>query len=269
MAYPQSTIEEIIESERAMALDGAARYGRWCTHARDAAAGLSLCVVSVELDRSDTFGRMFSLTKKHHILAFLSSLRLHKVQAMLNLRHALEAGAAAAYAIANPRVHDFVGIDPLGMMEPTKALTGRRYRWLEKSYPEPSKWIKEVRDQINAQTAQATIVSGDNTRRVEESSEAASAPFFDIEDEHLVKADLWLIGRAAIRLMDLLHHVAQDAAGREGRSILEFRSDFHETTQRLARESLALSAELRASDRYKVTMEKVAHSAKAGPGTGG
>jgi hypothetical protein len=61
--------------------------------------------------------------------------------------------------------------------------------------------------------------------------------------------DLWLVGREAIRLMDLLHHVAQDAAGREGRSILEFRSDFRQTPQGLARESLALSDELKASDR--------------------
>ena len=121
MAYPQSTLEEIVESERSMFLDGEARYGRHFKHARAATMYLSLCVVSVDHDRSDTFGRLFALMKKHHMLAFLSALRLHRVQAMLNLRQVLEAGAGAAYAIANPDVRDFVDIDAFGIMDPLKA----------------------------------------------------------------------------------------------------------------------------------------------------
>jgi hypothetical protein len=96
MAYPQSTLEEIVESERSMFLDGESRYGQHFKHARATTIYLSLCVVSVDHDRSDTFGRLFSLMKKQHTLAFLSALRLHKVQAMLNLRQVLEAGAGAA-----------------------------------------------------------------------------------------------------------------------------------------------------------------------------
>jgi hypothetical protein len=184
-------------------LNGAARYGRHYIHARGSAC-LSSCVVGVELDRTDAFGRMFSLTKKQHLLAFLSSLRLHKVQAMLDLRHALEAGAAAAYAIANPRVLDFVDVDPYGTMETSQNLTNNRYRWLDENYPEPSKWIKEVKGLINGQTAHANIISGHDTYRVEESGEAASTPYFDIEDEHDVKGDLWLIARAAIIVMGCL-----------------------------------------------------------------
>ena len=103
-----------------MFFDGEARYGRHFKHARAATTYLSLCVVSVDRDRSDTFGRLFWLMKKHHSLAFLSALRLHRVQAMLNLRQVLEAGAGAAYAIENPDVRDFVDIDAFGIMDPSE-----------------------------------------------------------------------------------------------------------------------------------------------------
>ena len=106
-----------------MIRDGEARYGRHYKHARAAAIYLTLCVESVELDRSDTFGRLSSSMKKHHTLAFLSALRLHHVQAMMNLRHVLEAGAAAAYAIANPNIEGFVDVDEFGIMDPSKDLT--------------------------------------------------------------------------------------------------------------------------------------------------
>jgi len=74
------TLEEIVESECAMFIDGEARYGRYFKHARAATMDLSLCVVSVDRDRSHTFGRLFSLMKKHHTLAFLSTLRLRDAQ---------------------------------------------------------------------------------------------------------------------------------------------------------------------------------------------
>ena len=142
---PQSTLEEIIESEQAMVLDGEARYGRLYKHARAATIYLTLCVVDVVQDRSDTFGRFFSLIKKHTMLAFLSSLRLHNVQAMMNLRQVLEAGAAAAYAIANPKVEDFIDIDEFGIMDPSQDLAKKRYRWLAENFPDASTWIKNGR----------------------------------------------------------------------------------------------------------------------------
>jgi hypothetical protein len=39
---------------------------------------------------------------QENMLALLSTLRLHKVQSMMNLRQVLESGASAAFAIANP-----------------------------------------------------------------------------------------------------------------------------------------------------------------------
>ena len=229
MAYPQSTLEEIVESERSMFLDGEARYGRHFKHARAVTMYLSLCVVSVDHDRSDTFGRLFSLMKKQHMLSFLSALRLHKVQAMLNLRQVLEAGAGAAYAIANPDVRDFVDIDAFNIMDPSQKLRGKRYRWLRQNYPDGSKRIEDIKDQINNQDAHANIVSGDAGYHAGQTADVADLPFFDIEDEYFVQADLWLISSVAIMMMDLFYGVTQCVARATGRSVLEFRPDFPNT----------------------------------------
>ena len=135
MTYPQSTLEEIVDSERTMILDAPKRYGQHYAHARATTVYLTLFVESIELDRAETFGRLLSLMKKHHTLSVFSALRLHKVQAMMNLRQVLEAGAAAAFAIANPETHHFVDIDAFGIMDPAQKLTTKRYNWLDKNYP--------------------------------------------------------------------------------------------------------------------------------------
>src|SRR5215471_8659940 len=94
MALKQPTLEEIVDSERQLVLTADERYGKYSRHARECAFFTSQCIISVALDRL-MFARFFSLMKKQLMLAFLSTLRLHKVQAMMNLRQVLEAGAAA------------------------------------------------------------------------------------------------------------------------------------------------------------------------------
>ena len=262
MAYPQQTLDEIVDSERAMVLDGEARYGRYYKHARATTFNLSCCVVSFERDRSATFGRLYALMKKQHMLAFLSALRLHNVQAMMNLRQVLEAGAAAAYAIANPKVEDFVDIDAFGIMEPTRKLTRKRYRWLDDNHPASSRSIKEKKDQINAQTAHANMVSSDRNFRVINIGKGASTPFFDIEEEDFVKIDLWLISSVAIELMDWFFGVSDDVA-RSGRFVVVFPADFQQTIRDLASESNALCAELTDTARGKAAILKIAERIRA------
>jgi hypothetical protein len=263
MAYPQSTLEEIVASERSMFLDGESRYGRHFQHARDATMYLSLCVATVEHDRSDTFGRLFSLTKKHHTLAFLSALRLHKVQAMLNLRQALEAGAGAAYAIANPDVRGFADIDAFGIMNPSKKLTEKRYRWLDENHPKASKRIEDIKKQINDQNAHANIISADATFRVGPTGDVADLPFFDAEHKDMVQTDLHVISSAAITLMDLFYGVAKDAARVTGRPVVEFRPDFSNRIAILATQSNALLDEIKGGQFFKTAMRKEEERRKA------
>jgi hypothetical protein len=250
-----ATLEDIVASERSMFLDGESRYGRHFQHARAATMYLSLCVVTVEHDRSDTFGRLFSLMKKHHTLAFLSTLRLHKVQAMLNLRQVLEAGAGAAYAIAKPDFLGFADIDQFGIMDSSKSLS-KPYKWLSDNYADRSKWMTNTKGLINKQTAHANIISADATFRTGQTKDAVDLPFFDAEDEYFVQADLWLISDAAIKLMDLFYWISKDVARETGRLVVEFRLDFADAITRLAAEGNALLDEIKASDRYKTAFRK-------------
>jgi hypothetical protein len=256
MTYPQSTLEEIIDSEQAMLLNAPQRYGQHYKHARSTTIYLTLCIESIELDRAEMFGRLFSLMKKHHTLSVFSALRLHKVQAMMNLRQVIEAGAATAFAIANPETHHFVDVDAFGIMDPSQKLTGKRYKWLDGNYPVQSAWIANTKDRINSSAAHANIISGDRTFRMADDQSAASAPFFDVEDEYFVKTDLWLISNVAITLMDLFFGVAGDVA-RAGRSVIDFRPDFQHTVHGLAAESNAILAELQASERFQKAMQKL------------
>jgi hypothetical protein len=69
MEFPQSTFEEIIESERSIVLGAKERYGAFYTHARACSVFLSRSVVGVDHDRM-MFSRFFSLMKKHHMRRF-------------------------------------------------------------------------------------------------------------------------------------------------------------------------------------------------------
>lgn len=249
MEFPQSTFEEIIESERSIVLGAKERYGAFYTHARACSVFVSRSVVAVDHDRM-MFSRFFSLMKKHHMLAFLSTLRLHKVQSMMNLRQVLEAGAAAAFAIANPGLEHFANVDPEGLLDPSQALTKKRYQWLEAKYRSKSDWIKEKKEQINLSTAHANLVSTESVFRVSDAGTVVNVPFFDVEDEYTVKADLWLMGSIALTLVDFSYGVNQ------GCNVIEFCPDFTRHVQQMAQENESLLGELKSTDRFKRALEK-------------
>lgn len=255
MTYPQSNLEQIIDSERSMLVDAYRRYGNYYKHARTTTIYLSKCITSIEIDRAEMFGRLFSLTKKQHTLSVFSTLRLHKVQAMMDLRQVLEAGASAAFAIANPETEHFADIDAFGIMDPSKKLARKRYCWLEKNYQDKSNWIKSTKYEINKSMAHSNIISADSNFRIADDRTAVSTPFFDIEDEYFVKIDLWLISSVAIALMYFFHTVAGNVA-EAGRSVIDFTSDFQQTIQGLASENRALQNEIQDSDRFQRVMHK-------------
>ncbi len=251
MELKQATLEEIVESERQLILDADSRYGQYYRHARAGSVFLSRCIVSIDHSRL-MFGRFFALMKKHHTLALFSTLRLHKVQSMMNLRQVLEAGAAAAFAIGNPdEVGHFAVTDAVGLLDPTPELTKRRYQWLAQNFPAGSDAIKSKKDLINNLAAHANIISTDQTFRVNQSGDAVDAPFFDIEDEYFVKGDLWLMSSIAIELMDLFYGVNKDL------NVVEFIPGFLGYFTDMARSNKALHSEMTSTDRYKRAMEKM------------
>jgi hypothetical protein len=85
----QSTLPDIIDTEHRLTLAARERCGNFYAQAESATAFLSLFIESVP-PTLPIFARFWSLTKKHHLLAMLSTVRLHHVQAMFDLRQSLE-----------------------------------------------------------------------------------------------------------------------------------------------------------------------------------
>jgi len=247
--FPQATIDEIIESERSMLVTAKDRYGHYYTHALGVSVFLSRCISAVDLDRM-MFGRFHAHMKKHHMLALFSTLRLHKVQAMMDLRQVLEAGASGAFAIANPDQRHFADTDDRGILDPTSVLTKKRYAWLNENYGEKSRWIKATKERINSSAAHANIVSADSVFRVADAGDAVHTPFFDVEDEYFVKGDLWLIASVALTLMDLFYGVNQS------RNVIGFQDGFPDIVGRMAKDNDALLAEIKETDRFQKAIKK-------------
>ena len=184
-----TTLADIIESERAMALGAEARYGDFFGNAAAFMGLLTSFLKSINHDRY-IFAMFLAQARKHYTLAILSAVRLHNTQALMDLRQVLEAGACAAYAIANINPADFADVDEQGLLNPSQELTRKRYKWLEKKFPHGSQGIKGMKDAINASASHANIVSAHHNFKVAEDWKRFDTPFFDVEDEYFVKTDL-------------------------------------------------------------------------------
>jgi hypothetical protein len=250
MNFPQSTLHEITDSEALMVRTAADRFGNYFLNAWACSVLLSKCVTSVDHSRLN-FARYHAVLKKHHTLAVLSLVRLHKVQAMMDLRQALEAGCAAAFAIANPENEHFFKVDEHNIVTSPQNLTDKRYRWLDQNFRQRSDVIKAKKKLINEHQAHPNVVSADRVFRIDDTGELINAPFFDIEDVHLVKIDLWLAASIALELMDWFYGV------NTGRDVIAFAPNFVNGVQQLAKGTNALQAELMATDRFQRIMAKM------------
>lgn len=244
----QATIQEILDSERDMVLAAPTTYGAYYDHAFQCSVYFTHFVKSIPESRF-VCANFLSQTKKHLMLSLFSTVRLHKVQAKLTLRHALESGANAAFAIANPDHTHFV-IETGGILEAPKSLTQKRYNWLDDNYSAGSKAIKDIKDQINQTIAHSSLITTHHPIIPSPGQSDFRTPFFDDDDTYHVETDLWLIGRTAIVLMDIIWGVNQDG------KVIGFTDDFLTVFQRLQSENQRLFAEKTSGDRYKAAMEK-------------
>ena len=240
--FKQGTIVEMVESERLMVATAAKRYGEFYEHAAEATVLFSNFVKSVSKNQT-VFAQYLSIVKTHHTLALFSTVRLHQVQSTMDLRQVLEAGAFAACAIAKSNPYEFVEADAQGLLSQPKKLTTKLYQWLDTNYPNESGRIKELKDQINGATAHANLIWATNIFKAGEKHHAA--PFFDFEDDHVVKVDLWRIGNIALALLDLFTKVNLAC------KTVVFIDDFATRFERLAVQNAQLLSELTSSERHK------------------
>jgi hypothetical protein len=249
MDFKQSNFSEILDSEREMVLKGAERFGDYFVNAIEFNSLLQEFVESINPDRF-IFAMFLSQIRKHHTLALFSSLRLHHMQAMMDLRQVLEAGSCAAYAIVNPDQKGFVDADENGILDASQDLNKKRYKWLEEKFPKGSEAIKNMKDTINKSTAHSNIIYAHNNFRFDGNSGRFETPFFDIEDDYLVKTDLWQIGNIAMGLMDLFYGVNKEL------NVIKFTDDFISRLKTHEVVNHQLKAEMMKTERYKKAAQK-------------
>jgi hypothetical protein len=245
MDFKQSTIPEILDSEREMVRRGGERYGAYFDNAFRFTGILGTGMIkSISADRF-IFALFLSHVRKHLMLALFSAVRLHHVQALMNLRQVLEAGACAAYAIAHTDAADFADVNADGTLDPTEALKNKRYKWLAEHYPAGSEGMKGMKDAINKTIAHANIVSAQHNFNLRFEDGRFDTPFFDFEDEIQVKTDLWQIGNIALGVLDLFYGINAASAG------FVLQDDWHAQFKVLVAEDTRLKQEMLAHERYK------------------
>lgn len=255
MDIKQETMGDIIESEHLMLSTAPKRYGAYYAIALDLSVFLSSAVKSIDRDH-EIFTRFQSQVAKHHLLAVFSTVRLHHIQAMMDLRQVLEAGACAAFAIANPEPTHFASTMPEGTLDASQRLTVNRYEWLDKHFPQGSSQIKAMKEMINSSTAHANIAYTNLNFRLADCGDQFSTPFFDIEDEYFVKGHLLLASKIALSLIDLFIGVNLDV------NAIVWRDDFEPRFASLFERETALRSEMHSSDRFKEQQRKFGHLVK-------
>lgn len=243
MAFAQSNWQEIVDSEHQMVLQARDRFGEFYVHAMDSTQCLDRSIKSISRDRA-IFAAFFTQVKKHHALALLSSVRLHHVQAMMDMRQVIEAGAAAAYAIANPSSKGFVDISEDGIADSSQHLAGVRYKWLDENFANGSDALKNLKKILNSSTSHASLVYAYKNITPDASQGRLEMSFFDKEDDYHVKSDLWFVANIVIGVTDLFYGVAKTHGG------VVFADTFLSDLQALQLTNQRLKSEMMKSPRF-------------------
>lgn len=248
MEFKQETIGDIIESEREAFLRGTERYGDYFVNAYEFNDLIQNCIKSI--DRScEIFAIFLGQVRRQHLLALFSTIRLHRIQAMMDLRQVLEAGAWAAYAIAHPDYAQFCEMNKTEIVSIPKKLVENRNMWLETGYKEKSDFIKKMKGLINSSTAHSNIVYSFRDFVHDQERKKFGTAFFDIEDDYIVKGDLWMIGNIALGLLDLFYGINKPIG------VVKFSEDFIPRLTELERVNVKLKNELMDTDRYRNSLK--------------
>lgn len=256
----QSNLTEIIESEHELMATAPKMYGEFFDHALESYKLLQSFVVTIK-DEGWLFVAFLAHLRKHSLLALLSTVRLHHVQAVMDLRQVLESGANASYALGNPNSDDFAKVTEEGILELSEKLKDKRYKWLDENYPKGSSAIKSMKKALQTYS-HSNIIDAHRTFKYKEEDRVAmlETPFFDFENEYQTKSNLWSIANISMGLMDLIYGINQK------QSIITFSDDFVSRLQALDRENKRLKEILMSTPNFK-RAESVAIAKKKRIGT--
>jgi hypothetical protein len=206
------SLELFSAEEHQKLVDAERRYGNAFVNAYNTTILLSNLMMWPVID-CDIFIRFYSQMKKYHTLSVVSTVRLHRIQAKMDLRYFLESTANAAFSLAHTDTQNYFDLQNSRIGDAQKA-TLKAYRWLETTYPGHSTFLKEIKTEINEQTAHAHVINSQhNFDFVPGQRAEIITSYFDFEDEELVKLDLWLGAKAGLHAIDLILRVQKDFGG--------------------------------------------------------
>jgi hypothetical protein len=206
------SLEIFSAEEHQKLVDAERRYGNAFINAYNTTILLSNLMIWPVVD-CDLFIRFYSQMKKYHTLSVVSTVRLHRVQAKMDLRYFLESAANAAFSLANIDTQNYFSLQSNRIGDAQKA-TLKAYKWLETTYPGHSNFIKDLKADINQQTAHAHVVNSQhNFDFVPGQRAEIVTTYFDFGDDELVKLDLWVGAKAGLHAIDLILSVQKDFGG--------------------------------------------------------
>jgi hypothetical protein len=197
------SLNDYSAQEHQRVIDAERRYGDFYVNAYKTTLLLSNIMMWPVTD-CEIFIRFLSQLKKYHSLSLLSTLRLHRIQAKMDLRYFLESTVNAAYALVHQNTNIY--FDYEGGKQPEAQKASRlAYTWIDGAYKDHSKMIQQIKGQINDQSAHANIFSSQhNFAYVLGERAEIHTTFFDFEDEGWIKADLYQCAQAGLIAIDLL-----------------------------------------------------------------
>lgn len=208
MDNENTSLEDLLNTERDLVLGAEEAYGEYFTHAAQLTILTSSMVASMEIPMRFLFVAFLSHVKKHLLLALFSAVRRHQVQAGMNLRQVLEAGAWAAYALAHQDLNLFRTIDQSGRLDVPRSLSDARNQWLTNNYPAKSEEIRRLKIMLNESTAHAKIEYVFNTFAPRPRGQRGfTTTFFDEDDEYRIKMNLLLVANFAMGMIQLFTSV--------------------------------------------------------------
>ncbi|RAS29790.1 hypothetical protein [Paraburkholderia bryophila] len=206
------SIEEFSNIEHQMVLDAEERYGDFFTTTREISLLLSNIMTWPTKD-CDIFIRFFSQMKKSHMLSLIALVRQHRIQAKMTLRYFLESTVHAAYSLVHVDTNNYFDVIGGKKHDPQKA-SRVAYVWLEDSFRSHSDEIKRMKDSINQQTAHANVYNSfHNFHYVGGENASIYTSFFDFDDDHWLKVDLWECAQAGLIATDLILAIRKQHGG--------------------------------------------------------
>ncbi|NHN92439.1 hypothetical protein [Acetobacter sicerae] len=143
------SLDQFSVEEHQKVLDAEKNYGNAFTNAYNTTIFVSNLMIW-PITSCDLFIRFYSQMKKYHTLSVVSTVRMHRIQAKMDLRYFLESTANAAFSLAHADTQNYIDYES-GIISDAKKASHKAYKWLDLKYKGHSDFIKDLKNMINDQ----------------------------------------------------------------------------------------------------------------------